>query len=249
MAPEGDTSKSLKVFDPNQINQTDEDEIDLRALWRIFLRYRKLIGGIFLVLVVTALAISLLLRPMYKSTVSLELNTSSRSIVKFQNVESEDLGTREYIETQSNILNSDAVALKVIDELNLVDELEFNGGISQRGLKNGLKSIIDLFKEKRKITEQDVIDRALAIYIDQLSIGTIRNTTLINVSFESFDPALSAKIANAHAKAYILLSNSRRFNSTSGAKQFLEKEIEIVQSKLETSEKQLNKLNQEIISF
>jgi len=36
------------------------------------------------------------------------------------------------------------------------------------------------------------------------------------------------------------LSDSRRFNSTSGAKEFLEKEINIVQSKLETSEKQLN---------
>ena len=113
-------SNGMQVYDPNLRGVNDDDEIDLRALWQIAVRYRKLIALIFSVVVVTAVIISLLLRPMYEATVSIELNTSGRSIVKFQNVENQDLGTREYIQTQSNILESDPVAKEVIRQLDLI---------------------------------------------------------------------------------------------------------------------------------
>jgi len=234
------TADSIQVFDPNQINNVDEDEIDLRALWRIVLRYRRLIGAVFSLVIITAVLITLLLRPMYESTVSLEVNTTGRSIVKFQNVESQDLGTREYLQTQSKILSSAAVAEKVIKELGLAQEPEFNGQFTQRGLVNGVKSIIQIFKPKVEVDESNLVQKALTIYLERLSITSVRNTSLLQISFESFDPEMAAKIANAHASAYISLSDTRRFNSTSGAKEFLEKEIDIVQSRLETSEKQLN---------
>ena len=234
------SQSNVQVFDSNYANNEDEDEIDLRALWRIVRRYRRLIGVIFSVVVFTAFLVTLLLRPMYQSVVTLEVNTTGRSIVKFQNVESQDLGTREYIQTQSKILNSDAVAEKVVRELELVTNPEFNGQLSQRGLINGLKSIMGVFKPKVDTSDSDLIQDALRIYFERLSIKPERNTSLIYISFESFSPELAASIANAHAKAYISLSDFRRFNSTSGAKEFLEKEINIVQSRLETSEKQLN---------
>ena len=105
---------------------------------------------------------------------------------------------------------------------------------------NGVKSILGVFKEKKVLTEEDLSQRALGIYLERLSITSIRSTTLIDVTFESFSSDLAAKIANAHAEAYISISDVRRFNSTSGAKEFLEQEIDVVQSRLETSEKQLN---------
>jgi len=140
------SSDALQVYGPDNASFADEDEIDLRALWRIVVRYRQLIAIIFTVVVFTALLISLLLRPMYEATVSIELNTSGRNIVKFQNVENQDLTSREYIQTQSKILSSSAVAKKAIDELDLTSQPEFNGQFSQRGLLNGLKSIMGMRK-------------------------------------------------------------------------------------------------------
>jgi len=232
--------QGVSVYDENLVRPVDEDEIDLRALWRIVVRYRKLIGLIFSVLVVTALMITLLMRPMYTATVSLEVNTSSRNLVKFQNVENQDLGSREYITTQSRILDSSAVASQVVKNLDLVNVPEFNGKLTQRGLFNGLKSVINVFRSNKDKSDIDKIKAASNLYKSRLSIAAVRNTSLINVSFESFDSELAAKIANEHANAYISLSDVRRFNSTSGAKAFLEQEISSIQAKLETSEKQLN---------
>jgi len=128
------STDSLPVVNANLSQGIDQDEIDLRALFRIMVRFRRLIASIFFVVLLTSLIITLLLRPMYSSSVSLEVNTTGRSIVKFQNVESQDLGTREYIQTQSKILNSDVVAKEVIEKLELIKNPEFNGKSSQRGL-------------------------------------------------------------------------------------------------------------------
>lgn len=235
--------QAVAAYDENRIrgNASDEDEIDLRALWQIVLRYRKLIGLIFTVMVVTSLIITLLLRPMYTATVSLEINTSGRNIVKFQNVENQDLGSHEYIGTQSKILASTAVAKEVIRSLALTKEPEFNGELKQRGLISGFKSLVNVFRSQDDdLDEASLLSSAANIYSKRLSIGSVRNTSLVNISVSSFTPELAAKMADEHAIAYIRLSDDRRFNSTSGAKLFLEKELSNIQARLETSEKQLN---------
>ncbi len=232
--------QGLALYDENRVRPHDEDEIDLRALWRIVVRYRKLIGLIFAVVVVTALVITLLMRPMYTAIVSLEINTSGRNLVKFQNVESQDLGSREYIATQSKILGSAAVAKEVVERLELTSEPEFNGELTQRGLITGLRSLLNVFRSKKEKTQEDQLKDAADRYSERLSISSVRNTSLVNVSVTSFSPELAARMADEHAKAYISLSDDRRFNSTSGAKSFLEKELSNIQAKLETSEKQLN---------
>lgn len=240
-APQNGSSNGVAVYDPNlNASSIEDDEIDLRSLWRIVLRYKKLIGLILAVVVVTTLLITLLMRPMYTASVSLEVNTSGRSLVKFQNVENQDLGSREYISTQSKILGSAAVAREVITKIDLINNPEFNGELTQRGFLNGVKSIINIFRSTNVKSEQDRIKSAVNIYLDRLAIAPVRNTSIIEVKFESFSPDLAAKIANAHAQAYVKLSDDRRFSSTSGAKNFLEKEISVIQAKLETSEKKLN---------
>ena len=231
---------SVAVYDPNINPSFDEDEIDLRALWRVVMRYRKLIGIIFAFVVVTVLLITLMMRPMYTASVSMEINTSGRNLVKFQNLENQDPAAREFIATQAKILASETVASEVIKRLNLIDEPEFNGDMKQRGLLNGLRSIVNLFRSTKSEADGDRVKAAAKIYRERVAVSPIRNTSLVNVSFESFSPELAAKIADTHAQAYVKLSDERRFNSTSGAKAFLEKEISNIQAKLETSEKQLN---------
>lgn len=217
-----------------------DDEIDLRQLWRTVMRFKRMIISIFLLFLTTALVISLLLRPTYTSSTLLEINTSGRNLVKFQSLEDTDSNAREFMVTQSNLLKSDAVADEVVEKINLSNEPEFNGELRQRGLLTGLKSILALISPKEEHSESDDdVGSLVQTYQSKLAISPVRNSSLIKVSFSSFDPELSAKVANAHSQAYIELNDQRRFQSTSGAKAFLEKEISNVQAKLETSEKEL----------
>ena len=79
----------------------------------------------------------------------------------------------------------------------------------------------------------------LARFSNRLSVSPIKRSDLFKVSFDSFDPQLSADVANTVVDRYMRLNQNRRFGSTSGAKEFLQKEIAKVQAKLEASEKDL----------
>ena len=226
-------AKGFQMFDVNPKSFHQEGDIGLREFYCIAIRYKHLIAAIFIATIAVALLLSLIVRPLYQAEVSLALNTSGRSVVKFQNLESQDLSTREYIQTQLNILSSSIVAENVVRKLNLMSEPEFNGEKESLGLIKALK----LQAER---SEGELVQKALSLYMNRLVVSRVRNTSLLTISFESFDPEMATKIADAHAQSYISISDARRFNSTSGAKEFLEKEIRAVQLKLEVSEKQLN---------
>jgi len=242
--------QALTLYDPNINNRFDEDEIDLLALWRVVVRYRKLIALILVLITVGAAVSSMLKRPVYSATALLEINSAGRNLVKFQNVESDEIALREHLSTQSRILSSKAVAIEVIKRLDLGSAPELNGQLRQRDMRNGVKALLRLIKPSPSNSEISVLANPRDLnspamrsvvkrYLSRLSIDPVRKSSLINVRFRSFDPELSAQIVNEHLKAYIWLSAQRRYDSTSGAKAFLEKEISNIQGKLASSQKQL----------
>jgi capsular exopolysaccharide synthesis family protein len=232
----------LTVYDPYVNPYTPEDEIDLREIWAILVKHRWTIATFFGVVLVTTVIATLLMRPVYKASAMIEVLPESRSLIKFQNVEQADFQPREYVETQANILRSDSVAKSVIERLDLEKNPEINGTESQRGFVNGVRQVLAAIRpgggsdaHAERVREAGALGR----FKERLSVNPIRKSNLFEVSFESFDPELASGVANAVVGEYMRLNEDRRFNSTSGAKAFLEKEIKRVQGKLESSEKEL----------
>lgn len=253
-------SRQMAVYDPYTQAQPVDDEIDLRQLWRIVSKYRWLIVSVFAACAVTALVASMLARPVYRATALLEVKPSQR-LVKFESLAQSDLQDREFLNTQMNILRSESVARAVITGEALAGDPEFSGELRQRGLmaglgaiRGGLSNAVAAVKAglvgdddaapgaggEAAIPPEVRAQRALMNrYQGRLTVAEVPNSDLLRVSIDSFSPTKAAALANAHVKAYTQASDQRRFNSTSGAKAFLQKQIEQSQADLETSEKRL----------
>lgn len=247
---------AMAPYDPYRTDQND-DEIDLREIWRIIVKHRRTILLFTTIVLITTLFATLMLRPVYRATTLIEITPNSHGMVKFQNVEENDLQPLEYRETQTKILQSESVAQAVIDKHNLLDHPEFNGKLQQRGLGSGLRQIktalvdpltkmvsssfrdsptaVTEKQDPELIVQRKVLDK----FSKELTVSLIRRSNLFEVSFDTFDPELSATLANTVASEYIRLNDERRFQSGSSAKNFLQREIQRVQGKLETSEKEL----------
>lgn len=92
-----------------------------------------------------------------------------------------------YLGTQAEIIRSRNVALKVVDELKLTEN-------------------VDLAREQKlaAISEPERRRQRLASYlIDNLTVTPKRDSSILSIAFSGSDPALSAQIANAFAQAYI----------------------------------------------
>ncbi|MEE8342465.1 MAG: Wzz/FepE/Etk N-terminal domain-containing protein [Gammaproteobacteria bacterium] len=231
------------IYDPRLNPDTPEDEIDLRDIWNTIVKYRWAILTFVGVVVATTLIATLLMRPVYKATTLIEVIPESRGLVKFQNVEQTKYRPREYFQTQASILRSESVASAVISKLALERNPEIGGLEQQRGFISGFRQLFSVAAEQPPVAEQDterLRQRAiLARFSGRLSVSARRKSDLFEVSFESFDPELSASVANTVVEEYKRLHEERRFDSTSGARRFLEREIKRIQAALERSEKDL----------
>ncbi len=240
----GHGSTELVPFDPYMNPHVSDDEIDLREIWNVLVRYRWTILIFLGVVTATTVIATLLMRPVYQAATLLEIIPSSRNIVKFQNLEQSELQPREFIQTQANILRSESVASAAISNLGIASHPELNGQLEQRGIVSGIRQVLSVFNSADAVSDEytELVGerKRLERFEERLRVAPIRNSNLFEVSFESFDPVLAADVANAVSEQFIKLNDERRFNSTSGAKSFLQQEIQRVQAKLERSEKDLN---------
>ncbi len=233
---------------PNSQASSDSFFDEILWMWRALVRYKKLIVAVFAIFFVLGAINTLLKKPVYTATSTLELNTSGSSAVEFKGIQSENLSDRRYLKTQSAILESGAVAEAVIQSLNLTQEDEFKGALRQISIRNGFKALIGFFSsdsDSNVANSSALMTRAKRIYRGKLSVKPINNSNLIRVSFSSFSPQLAAKIADEHVRAFVKLGSQRRMGSTSEAQSFIDRELENVQVKLRDSESRLTKFARE----
>ena len=141
----------------------------------------------------------------------------------------------DFLQTQYELLKSETLAQRVIEQLNLVaaPRTDDKGG-----------SWVDIFrKESDKpaaAKTEEVENGLLGGLPGELTIAPVRNSRLVKVHFDSPEPEMAARIANAIAVAFINLNLERRMEATSYARTFLQERLAQIKVKLEDSEKELN---------
>ena len=110
-----------------------------------------------------------------------------------------------------------------------------------------VKAIRSWAKEVFSTDKTEVSDPAVTLgqltgtYIkDYLEIKPVDNTHLVKIFFSTPDPALSAQVANAHARAYISQGLQFRARTNAEAQRFLDENLVQLKARLEQSDAALN---------
>ncbi|MCK6553721.1 polysaccharide biosynthesis tyrosine autokinase [Candidatus Binatia bacterium] len=82
-------------------------------------------------------------------------------------------------------------------------------------------------------------------YYDHVGISPVRATSLADIVAVHPDPTTAARIANAHAKAFMDMDEQTRALSMSDANSYVRQQLEDVRTKLETSRQTLNDFQRE----
>ena len=83
--------------------------------------------------------------------------------------------------------------------------------------------------------EEGVVDAVMG----RTSLQPVRNTQLVRVSFDAFDPELAAKVPNELAKIYILADLESRMDATRKSTEFLTQQVQTLKDRLAQSERAL----------
>ena len=136
------------------------------------------------VTVTTALVVSLLMAKSYTAVATLVVDSKSKDAVTGALYPSQLLPS--YLATQLDILNSQTVALRVVQDLNLVDGPDIQQAYMEA--TQGAGTI-----------EQWLADRLGK----NLEVEPSKESSVFKINFTGADPEFAASVANAFAQAYI----------------------------------------------
>jgi succinoglycan biosynthesis transport protein ExoP len=138
------------------------------------------------------------------------------------------------IESQIEIIKSDAIALSVINNLHLTDDPEFGGSIDKSmGTKFGLFS--GLFYSNGK--SSDLSSNVLESFKPRVSAIRVGYSFVIAISFISDKPERAAQIANAIVEAYINDQLEARYEVARRANVWLQGRLEELQRQTAASDR------------
>jgi capsular exopolysaccharide synthesis family protein len=181
----------------------------------------------FVLAVVTIVSVATFkMQPVYVATARIEIDRDNSNILPFQGNDSYDaaMDLDNYIETQSRILTSETLALQTIRNSGLAARPEFSGPAGP----SEAVAIGSLANQHRP--------PELAEFLGSLSVHRVPNSRLLDVSFESTDPATAAKIVNSHIETFIEQNFRSRYEATTQASTWLADQLDELKVKVQKSE-------------
>ena len=227
-----------------------EELIDIRQYFKVLLNYKWRI--IIFSILVTALAILVVLSlpSKYTARATLLIESKQANIISIEEFYGLDTKSQEYYLTQIEILKSDRVSEEVIRRLNLTSHPEFDPRAQEESnvsLKDRLMEWFPVLQAFRKslpneeLEQSDYARNKLVLYKFKrgLAINPIRKTQLVQVSYTSRDPELSAQIANEIGRVFMDSNIEAKIEVTQQASSWLNERIGDLREKLRQSEAQL----------
>ena len=225
----------------------DDDFIDLREVWNLLWRRRWTIFITAGVVLVTTIIATAMMTPIFRATTVLQIERDAGKVVEYQGVTSEESsGSRDFYQTQYELLQSRTLARRVIDQLGLHESGAMTQDDEEPGFIAGMvNSAKGLFSSPQERSEEALPADLESVFLNNLAVAPISNSRLVRLYYESPDPREAALVANAIAASFVDMSLERRFEASAYAKGFLEERLKQVRADLEDSERAMIAYTQE----
>jgi capsular exopolysaccharide synthesis family protein len=211
-------------MDASKFEPAQETKLHFLDYWRIIRIRKAIIITVFLTTAIFATAITFILPQYYAGTTRIKIDDDAGDISGLTDTPSYRPYDPYFIQTEFEIIQDQIVLGKVIQTLNLNEKWskKFNGG------------------------EPLTTDETMKLLENRMSLNTVRNTKLIEVTVYDQDRDEAALIANTIAAAYRdYRSNLRKQLSTGGIKA-MEDEYQDQENKIQTIQQKVDQLRKDL---
>ena len=212
---------------------------DLRRLLDLGLRHKWLIIGLTVTCVICALVWTLMRPPLFVSTISLRVGPEIK-ILADGNLGGASIETQRDLTTLSKLLESRAMAERVVAQLGLAQDPKFSKGRPMSLVARVRQLLSGPPHSGRDAREgRHNIPLAVDIVLAGRVIQAVRNAKIIRISYFDPDAERTQQIANAYGAAFIAANLEDRLKATDYAKSRLREQIQQTKARVEDSEAQL----------
>jgi len=166
----------------------------------------------------------------YRAVATVEIDTKATDVLDVQEVYT--LGTASwqdvftYMDTQLNIIRSRYVLQRVVEKLNLANNMEF------LGIEKLSPAEQEAFIVKNRPDPAEILSTMIVV-------ERLKDTNLVKIACENKNPLLAQQISNMIAEVYVEQNVERKLLSTRQALDWLGDQTGDIKEKLEKSERDL----------
>lgn len=216
---------------PTDTSPSSSQELDLGAFIRTALQHWRMI---LVIAAAVTLGVSFFVlgqTKIYRASLSIKIEPSAiRPLGKDVQTPGDGSGAywanKEYYETQYKILSSRKVAEDVAQLLRLHQDAHF-----LRGAREGTNV--------KPLEKEISVTQAAEIVRGRLSVNPVKNSRLVELSYEDADPARAQRILSAVADAFIQQNLDSTVTNIGNAAEWLNDQLAKLKIELETTERAL----------
>lgn len=214
------------------LNETAGFQFDFRKLVAIVQRNIWIIVGILIAAMLAGLVATLLVTPKYVARATVQINQEADRVLESADVQpiAAYQDADRFLQTQTEILRSRSLAIRVAQLLNLFGNPQFFAAMEANLPEVGPTASV------KQVTREATI----GLLMRNVEVALPRDSRVVTIAFTSTDPALAARIANAYATEFIQGNLQRKFDSSSYAREFVSGQLGEAKARLEQSERAVN---------
>lgn len=217
------------IFGGNSLGGSARHDNLVREYLGLIVKHRMVMGAVVIVCLALSVLYSLVATRWYTAESRIRISTYEPVLTatRIEDVLQQKSKESNYLETQIEELRSLSLADRVLQD----------------------RQIFEYFNTSTKGQSATAVDSAAAgyrapigmirNYIKQLSISPVRRTSLVTIGVTAKDPVIAARIARAHALAYIDWVRDARIEQQTRSLSFLQKQATELRQKVSDLERSL----------
>jgi len=215
-------------------------ELPLLEIWRILAKRKFVILAFLAFCLLGACAYILLKTPSYEAVARVHIDPSQSTSLGLEDLVEEKLSSTDSnsrIQTQVKILESDTVALQVMQQWKLPGTSGYDAtGYRLPKIKPGT-NVSDLTPLQR--------EKLLKTFHRNLKVQVLPNTQLVEVNFRNPDAKLATNVANSIVDSYIERNFQSRYQATMQVSDWLSKQMDELKTRANNAQDELARFQQQ----
>jgi polysaccharide biosynthesis transport protein len=214
---------------------SESGDLDLRTLGQALAHNRGWVIVPTMLAAVLSMATVNLVTPRYKSEARILIDGRENIFLRPNGERSEERNAldAEAVTSQVQLLLSRDLARDIIKKNRLAERPEFDPVLQGISPAKSLLAAFGIGRDPFSLTPEE---RVLDAYFDRFTAYAIDKSRVIVIEFQSRDPELAARVANAIAERYLVLQQGARQEQAKSAGQWLSGEIDNLRKKVAEAE-------------
>ncbi len=201
------------TFSNNQAHSFSEEDLNLHDLIRIVISHARFIAYVTSICLFLTLVYAFFWPPTYEAITTVKVPDASQTTMGMLRELAPNTGSGDPLETYVEICQSENVAYRASNSLNLMNQPEYKNLTSQELINSLRKTVI---------------------------ITNVKKSNLLSIQVHSHNPQLASDLANAWAQAFIDVNLDLSHQGARSKRKFLEEQVTEVKQRLHNPDLRLD---------